>query len=221
MNRYVLAACAAAFSLSLACRADTPASYDKQKFEAFMVSDTHRLAVLQAAAATEKQLPGLCATSQFAYTGQYAVTVAPEFGADGVPTKGMWKEMVQSTGCGDSLTYNVVTVATPDKGVNVIPWLPGDGKADPMLVRDAMIGIIQYATAKNPGCKQTQVIKTHFEAYEGDPIPDALHGPNARKWKETWTLWSCGTQIQIPVAFIPDSKGTAWALPPITPGHAQ
>ena len=218
MRRFLLSAAIATSLSGGTVRAQAP-SPDMQKFASFVVSEPHKQAILAAAAQAAQQIPGLCTSARFTFTSKFAVVVPPEFGADGVPVKGLWKEVVDSEGCGGQLAYNLLVGVTPEKGVTIAPWIPGDGRTDITLTRDAMIGAFQYAAVKNPGCQSNRVITAKFEAYEGDPIPDALHGPNSRAWRETWTVWSCGTKLDVPFGFTPNAKGTSWRLlEPLRPG---
>ncbi len=112
------------------------------------------------------------------------------------------------SGCGNTLQFNFVTGVSANTPLKTVALLPGDSKTDLTLMRDGLMYAYQGATMKARDCKQEIVVETKFDTWEGDAIRTALHGPNSRPWKETWTVWACGKLVDVPIHFVPDNNGT-------------
>lgn len=202
-----IATCATAFALPTS---GTEPQAISPEFSAFLQTGEHKAAILAAAQKASTLLHGLCPSYQFGLTGLVSLYRPFVMGSDGTPVAGIWKEPVSAAGCGETLQFNVLTMISPEKGVQVVPLVPGDGHADPVLMKDAMMNVYQYAHVRKPDCQQVQLVKTKFDGYEGEPIKDARDGPQSRKWQETWSIWACGDMMDMPIWFVPDATGTSF-----------
>jgi hypothetical protein len=180
-------------------------------FLAFLKSDAHRRALYDKAREQNARLPGSCPTVVYSLPGVITFFEPVTTDADGTPTQGVWAEAVDAAGCGMTRRYNIVTLAPPGKPLRTEAMLPGTTKADPLLQRDSLAQVYEAMTAatNQRDCKNVAITDTRFEAYEGGPVKNAKSGPNARPWRELWTLWACGRIVEVPLHFVPDEKGTA------------
>lgn len=134
------------------------------------------------------------------------------FGQDGFPNSGLWRQSFPISGCGNDTVLNFFFYAGADEKINTIIAFPGGTHADLLLQRDAKLYADIGAQAVSKGCKTFVVKDTRFEGFgaPNPPIPDP--GPEKgiahRPWWEKWTLVGCGHTIEVPVDFVPQSKGT-------------
>ena len=128
-------------------------------FNEFILSDQHKNAVLDIAKKTQSQIQGTCQTLGLSFTGKFAVFVPIQMGENGLPTSGIWKELVSATGCKESYFFNVLAVIDASHALSMVPLIPGDGLADPYLIRDAKPMVLQAVGLKKAGCDQKQVIR--------------------------------------------------------------
>ena len=129
---------------------------------------------------------------------------------------GSWLERHDVIGCKYTTRANFAMSVTPGQPTRVIPLLPGSSVADTRLQLDILPGVVGVAMAvrKDPDCKQRPVFAdTAFNGWTGAPVPDALSGPTARPWEETWAIYLCGRVVDVVIRFTPDSKGTGYDIP--------
>lgn len=212
--RTIVLAILAAALLAPAAWAQAPARSPSPEFSRYLASDGHRAGVIAAAQRTNTLLPGSCAAAAFRWTGLVSVQRPPRFDAGGQPIDGMWSEPVIATGCGVTRRLNVLTLAAPDKPPRQVGLLPGTTHADPLLQRDGLHYAFLGATLLAKDCKRIIVTDTRFDDYEAPPAADAQPGRQPRPWRETWTLWACGTAIDMPIHFVPDATGTGIHVAP-------
>lgn len=136
---------------------------------------------------------------------------AISFAADGKPTSGMWAESAEMLPCDPARRLNLLTVIAPGKPIQVLLTLPGTTMTDALLQRDAAVVAVQGAAifAKTKDCKDIAIVDTKFDDWTGDALPGALFA-SARPWLETWTVRYCDKQIDVPIDFRPDSRGTGF-----------
>ena len=156
-----------------------------------------------------KDFPDACPKAQFRPTGQTIVYVPPRFDQAGNLVQGLWNESVEVTGCPAPHVLNVLTVAEPGTPPGQTATMPGTTHADPATQKNAL----QYAQAvairaAQPGCRSQSFINTKFDGYTGLPIPGIPDGRENRAWRETWTLFSCGTMYDLTLTFTPNGQGT-------------
>jgi hypothetical protein len=174
---------------------------------AYTARDDYRKAIVDSAKELEGRLPNACAGMTYTVSGDIRFHTSTEFDAQGEPIKGLWVEIVNGTGCGQTVRFNILTIARPDQPPRSISMLIGDTHADPTLQRDAIPYALQAAHRLAPDCHQVGVVDTRFDAFEGDAVSKAKNGP-ARPWREVWTVWECGTFVEVPIHFAPDETGT-------------
>jgi hypothetical protein len=126
------------------------------------------------------------------------------------PVKGVWEVRYQAQRCGDSKFYNAVFIASGDG--NTVPevhaYYPGATSASPLLIKDALQSVVPAALAVNPNakdCKDVDMFDMNVtqEAHNVTEKGKALKGV----WNETWTLYVCGSLVDVPITFIPDATG--------------
>jgi hypothetical protein len=198
---------AAALVLAGAAHAQTPA---ESQFQAFTASDFYRSLVGRAIGQLPPSVFQRCPT--LVSNGSRVAVLKPiQFGSDGFPTDGAWRQSFPVSGCGNDTMLNFYFFATPEKKINTVVGVPGTTHADVTLQRDA----VQFADlgagrALKSTCSEFNVRNTRFEAYDlakpptPDPGPDTL----LRPWWETWTVIGCGKIIDVPIDFAPDGTGT-------------
>jgi hypothetical protein len=185
-----------------------PASISPQLTQ-FLQSKFNREAVQQAVKNQVASWPGACTALTFDSKFDVSVLQPVQFSTDGRSlVSGMWREAFDATACGVTRRHNILSVVA-NNGVHRIPMLVGSSRADVMLQRDAapylFAGAAKLASAD---CKSNYVTDTRFIGFDGPAVPNAKAGPNARPWREEWTLWSCEKKIVVPIKFSPDSTGT-------------
>ena len=199
----------ALLALTTASRADDSAVMAQQDLIAQRMADpTHQQHVISAAARSTVMLQNVCPTAQYSIEKKFVPYQPVELDGSGVLIAGAWKQIVDLQGCGASRQLNVLVLAQGSKGVAVMPLLPGNTHADPVLQKDGVRFAVQ-ATATVPGghdpaCKIGYVENTEYVAADDSTLPNAK-GPG---WSERWTLSNCTQQMVVPMHFIPDSTGT-------------
>ncbi len=165
-------------------------------------------AIIAAARAQYKQLPGGCAAASFKPTGGLSIYVPAQFDTKGVLTGGVWSERVAVTGCSTPMTLNILTVVQPGSPPARIPTMPGDTRADPATQKSALQYAQAVAARASPaGCREEAFVNTKFDGYTGLPNPEIRDGRPNRSWREIWSLNSCGTVYSIELTFMPNAQG--------------
>lgn len=178
------------------------------QFVDYVKSNDHHNAVL---ARMKAQWERSVRCSNFAIEGYQLMLVAPvEFDSAGQPTKGAWREIAKVSGCGTKRQITVHTVVLPDRSIRRIAAVPGTALADLQLQRDTLMYVAMASSTIIPkDCKDTEISNTEFLGFDGDPMPNARPGMEARSWAEDWTILGCGTGAVVKVHYIPDATGTA------------
>jgi hypothetical protein len=165
------------------------------------------------AAAIRDQIAGWpieCDDAKISAQSHYRILKAVRFDKnDTAPSSGTWVESVTVKLCGAEHIFNVQTNVRNGE-ITLDAMLSGSSIATFALQNDTL-GYVRIAAQKNSGgdCEQIFVIDTAFLGFEGEPIADALDGPQSRAWREDWTAWACGKEIVLPVFYVPDASGTA------------
>lgn len=175
-----------------------------QRFAAVLEDAGHRQLVLQSAQATPAWAHLACAGARFAPVQQIAVYLPMVFDKNGEPVSGEWRESMIASGCGSSLTLNVLTQVTGPARLATGYLLPGSTIADPILQNAAQRVAVKAAGGVPAGCKAAFIADTEFAGFEA---PDAAKqtGP----WKEVWTLDLCGPPRRTTLHFAADATGVA------------
>ncbi|HYM32899.1 MAG TPA: hypothetical protein VEU47_16480 [Candidatus Cybelea sp.] len=174
----------------------------------YMASPEHWQAVVDSAQRQNAIIPGSCSSLVFSHTGIVRQTKPVTMRPDGTPDEGFWGEAIEGKGCGTTKQFNLYTIAAANQPIKVIAAVPGNTHADILLQRDSLQYVFLAAGVAAKDCKQQVVTEATFGDYEGGPLPNALAGPNARPWRETWTVWACGKLLDVPVHYLPDATGT-------------
>jgi hypothetical protein len=179
------------------------------QFQQFAMRPDNRQAVIQVLQTQWNQIVGVACPSIKPADWQVTIYQPVQFGADGKPLTGAWKEIVTSEGCGFRKIFNVASVINADGSVKRIGLLPGTSHADMLLERDAIVQARTAAIAILPkDCKQTLIVDTAFIAQEGKPAPATVPGRDAHPWREEWTLKACDATAIVTLHFVPDATGT-------------
>lgn len=200
----VLAILAVPLAAPTAARAQEKAA---DAFAAVMQNAGHKAAVLDAARQSPAWSHMACPAATFAQQPEVGVYVPIQFNPAGQPVAGEWREGVIATGCGATVTLNVLTKVTAPATLASGPLLPGGTIADPVLQNDAQANAVAAAGGIPAACKDAYIADTKFNAFEGPANPDLPKGQQAAPWRETWTLSLCGTTKNVVMHFAPDAKG--------------
>ena len=184
-------------------------AFDPVPFQTFLSSDVNKRLVTGALTSMPAEVfhtcPGLVISKAAVH-----VVEAIAFGADGVPTSGVWWERFPVQGCGNDTVLNIHFAATGDDNIEATATLPGSTRADPLLQRDAKLYAYVGAASHATSCRQFFVKNSQFGGYglRSPGHPDPGNGARFRPWRETWTIVGCGRTFQVPMEFVPDATGT-------------
>lgn len=176
--------------------APTPAS----AFAAVLQDPGHRQDVLQAAEQSPAAAHLACGAATYVASPEISVYVPVKFDATGAPIAGEWRERLTVTGCGQTLTLNVLTQVTAPATLATGALLPGATIATPALQNAAQYYVIRAIGGVPASCTDPYISNTKFDGYDGPP--DATS-----PWTETWSLTLCGTTKPVPVHFTPTPQG--------------
>lgn len=137
-----------------------------------------------------------------------ALVGTPRADAAGRLVEGGWMTPVRVSGCGPTTRLNVLTMVVPGRETRRVGMLPGTTRAGPTLQLDARRGVAPYASRLLGGCPQTATVNTVDRGPSGPPVAPGLDAP----WSEAWTVRGCGRSVDVPVDFIPNARGTAFAV---------
>jgi len=166
----------------------------------------HHATVLDAARQTAAWAHTGCAAATFNEAPEIGVYIPVQFNLAGEPVAGEWREGIVATGCGVTMTLNVLTKVTATATLATGPLLPGGTIADPVLQNAAQGDAVAAAGGLPAGCTDAYVANTAFAGYEGPaPQPGAAQQPAA--WKEIWTLSLCGPNRNVLLHFTPGGAG--------------
>lgn len=161
----------------------------------------------------QERSPGYCPSMKLRSV-YLLVAQGPDVDANGAIVGGAFRESWMGMNCGDAHPrLNVWTVVQANQAPSVFLSYNGTSIADPRLQRDGYRTALVSAGAKVPNCARMEVADTHFDAYEGSPMP-ASGGRNVRPWCEAWLMVGCEHAVKVVMHFIPDSSGTTTASHP-------
>jgi len=190
--------------------APTPAS----AFAAVLQDPGHRQDVLQAAEQSPAAAHLACGAATYVASPEISVYVPVRFNAAGAPIAGEWQEKLTVTGCGQSLTLNVLTKVTAPSTLATGALLPGDTIADPALQNAAELYVVRAAGGIPAACTDPYIANTAFDAYDG-PVDKSLPaGTIAAPWSEIWSLEMCGRTKNVTLRFTPSKRGISISAMP-------
>jgi len=183
---------------------------DFGKLQAFTQGNFYRQLINQTFAKLPQVVFKRCPA--FVSNGSQITILTPvSYAASGFPIAGSWKHRFPVSGCGNDTIWTLYATAEADEKVNIVIAAPGTTAADLTLQRDAY----RYATLQAGlianDCKSSfLVMNTKFEGFglASPKMNDPGEGQPHRPWRETWTMIGCSRQIDVPLNFIPDDKGT-------------
>jgi hypothetical protein len=159
----------------------------------------HHATVLDAARQTPAWAHAGCAAATFTPAPEIGVYIPVRFNPAGEPVAGEWREGIVATGCGVTMTLNVLTKVTATATLATGPLLPGGTIADPVLQNAAQSYAVAAAGGLPAGCTDAYVANTAFDGYNGQAQP--------APWKENWTLSLCGVTKTVRLTFTPGGAG--------------
>ncbi len=176
-------------------------------FAAVLQNAGHKAAVMDAAKQSAAWAHMACPAASFSPVPEIGVYAPIQFNPAGQPAAGEWREGVIATGCGTSLTLNVLTKVTAPATLASGPLLPGGTIADPILQNDAQKNAVAAAGGIPPSCKDAYIANTDFGGYEGPADSSLPKTAQAAPWRETWTLSLCTTTKNVVLHFTPTANG--------------
>jgi len=176
-------------------------------FAAVMQNAGHKAAVLDSARQSPAWSHMACPNASFSPVPEIGVYVPIQFNPAGQPVAGEWREGVIATGCGTSVTLNVLTKVTAPATLASGPLLPGGTIADPVLQNAAQGSAVAAAGGIPPACKDAYIANTAFGGYEGAADPSLPKDEQSAPWRETWTLSLCTTTKTVTLHFTPTASG--------------
>ena len=148
----------------------------------------------------------------FVSSGSQITILTPvSYSANGFPIAGVWRHRFPVSGCGNDTIWTLYASAGADEKIGIVIAAPGTTAADLTLQRDAYRYVTLQAGLIAKDCKSSfPVMNTKFEGFglANPKMDDPGEGQPHRPWRETWTVIGCGRQIDVPLNFIPDGKGT-------------
>lgn len=187
-----------------------PANVTFEQIKAYLRQAPVYQRALSALKRGQERSPGYCPSMKLRSV-YLLVAQGPEMDANGAIVGGAFRESWMGMNCGDAHPrLNVWTVVQPNQPPSVFLSYNGTSNADPQLQHDGYRMALASANAKVPNCARMEVADTHFETYEGSPVP-ASGGRNVRPWREAWLMVGCQHAVKVVVHFVPDSSGTSTA----------
>ncbi len=178
-------------------------------FAAVMQNAGHKAAVMDAAKQSPAWSHMACPAATFSQLPEIGVYAPIQFNPAGQPVAGEWREGVIATGCGTTVTLNVLTKVTAPATLASGPLLPGGTIADPVLQNNAEINAVAAAGGVPATCKDAYIANTSFGGYEGPADTSLPKGEQSAPWRETWTLSLCNTTKNVVLHFTPTANGVA------------
>jgi len=190
-----------------------PANVTFEQIKAYLrQAPLYHLALAQLKRGQERS-PGYCPTMKLRSV-HLLIAQGPQIDANGAIIGGAFRETWMGLDCGDAHPrLNVWTVVQPNRAPDVFLSYNGTSIADPRLQRDGYPMAMASANHRVPNCARMEVADTHFDAYEGPPLP-ASGGRTVRPWREAWLMIGCEHAVKVVMHFIPDSTGTSAASHP-------
>jgi hypothetical protein len=173
---------------------------------AFILSQEHHKAVIEAARDHNSKLPDGCKTAALLWGGMYQQLAKVHFDAAGQLKEGAWRETVIAYGCNSQRLFNLLTLPAPGGGARVVSLLPGTTAADAFLQRDTLPDLLSNPAFGGKDCAQRLVTDTIFGGSQGPLLPTPYPNVVDRAWHETWIVWACGKTYEAPVDFNPVAK---------------
>jgi hypothetical protein len=178
-------------------------------FAAVMQNAGHKAAVMDSAKQSPAWSHMACPSASFSPAPEVGVYAPIEFNPAGQPVAGEWREGVIATGCGTSVTLNVLTKVTAPATLASGPLLPGGTIADPILQNNAQINAVAAAGGIPASCKDAYIANTSFGGYEGAANTAPPKAGQSAPWRETWTISLCGTTKNVVLHFTPTADGVS------------
>jgi hypothetical protein len=178
-----------------------------EEFAAVMQNAGHKAAVMDSAKQSPAWTHMACPSASFSPAPEVGVYAPIAFNPAGQPVSGEWREGVIATGCGTSVTLNVLTKVTAPATLASGPLLPGGTIADPILQNNAQINAVAAAGGIPASCKDAYIANTSFSGYEGPANTALPKADQAAPWRETWTISMCGTTKNVVLHFTPTADG--------------
>ena len=100
-------------------------------FEKVLASPSEQQMVLAAARRSAVVEENSCADGRFVIASKVAIYEAPVFDQAGLLRSGVWKQVVEYTGCNSPRSLNVLVTVAQNQRPNARPLFPGDTMADP------------------------------------------------------------------------------------------
>jgi hypothetical protein len=132
------------------------------------------------------------------------------------PTKGIWRYRFQLERCGETKIYNAIFAAQNDGKPQVLPHWPGDTRASPRLIYDALTSAIASASAKIKNvdkiteCKDLTIFDMKVSEEPHDVVENGITIRGV--WWEKWTFLACGQYADVLLRFTPDGAKAVRSL---------
>jgi len=125
----------------------------------------------------------------------------------GTAIAGSWRESIPGTACNEKRRFNV-RVDVTRQGLRYTTTFPGDAAGNPELQNDTLKNIrtdLQIMGLSTKKSCSLEVVDTHLVGPQSTVQDNGTMSP----WKESWDVRTCRNTYVVPVAYHPDSRGTA------------
>src|SRR5919108_6279523 len=150
---------------------------DTAAFAKLLEDPTEQQHVISGAGRATVFLQNPCADARFSIEKKFVPYKPLSFDGSGTIISGAWKQIVEEQGCGASRILNVMVMAQAAGKLGVMPLLPGETRADPVLQKDgvkyALIALGTVPGGREPNCTVGYVADTKFLGEEGEVLPGA------------------------------------------------
>ncbi len=181
--------------------------YARVQMQRYRSSSVYQLLLQRALAAVSPEVfqhcPGLVSSES-----TFSVLKTVEFGVDGRPEKGAWRQSFPVSGCGNDTTLNFTFVATPSERVEISVEVPGETHANLALQRDAFRFAQTTVSPIAKPCRSFDVTNTKFDGFDASEPSASPSAEATPPWRETWTLIGCGKRYSVRLSFQAHEKGT-------------
>lgn len=194
MNRFLAltAIVAAVMAAPAAAQEGDVAGFDSPEFQAFLGSDyMDRLRRENIQRSMVLHLPECLDLPEFEVVETWPVDPVEMVAGTSLPIRGMWRERLLSSACGESSVENMVHTFT-EEGQRTFMLIRGTTRTD-LQTQLALIGEAREAAASHDDAEGCDIIRFTNSSILNE------YGPT--HWGERWQADACGRSVRLDIAF--------------------